>query len=61
MKEDEMMTAARSAADRNMRRKHSEMGEIQGKQCLKKIRRTVGKPTAEISNEHDGKGDEADK
>ena len=29
MKEDEMMTSAGSAEDRNMRRKHSEIGEIQ--------------------------------
>ena len=29
MKEDEMMTFAGSAEDRNVRRKHSEIGEIQ--------------------------------
>ena len=75
MKEDEMMTFAGSAEDRNVRRKHSEIGEIQSsddtehtkkgdRQCLKKIRRRSGKLIAEISNEKDGKygkGDEANK
>ena len=74
MKEDEMMTSAGSAEDRNVRRKHSGIGEIQfsdDTEHTKKeinnvstmIRRRNGKLTAEISNEYDGKlqGDEANK
>ena len=60
MNEDETLTSAGSAEDRNMRRKHSEIGEAQlsddkvhqkgDKQCLKKIRRETGKLNEEIPN-----------
>ena len=55
MKEDDTMNSAGSIEERNMRRKHSEIGDTPISDDPDYITRQIGgKPTAKISNEYDG-------